>query len=351
MRWPRFVLSHAAQCLFAAPQNRVQRSVTATASPPKSADYRPVAIATLRKAANFTFDLYLLPEEKKRPKLYREKNVDCTPSDFDRLVSAGVTTLCIAADMLGAYREHLKRHVLNDESIPLGNRFALLKEAARKTFLEAMHNADTDGIAAIATDMGQQLASLLNRNDLLLGDMVGVMLHDYSTYTHMTHVSTYSVLLARQMGIADTQQLAEIGAGGLLHDIGKRFISSEILTKPGKLDADEWQLVRDHPRCGFSQLCMRNDLSWGALMMVYQHHERCGGGGYPVGSVGEEIHPWAKICSIADVFDAMTSRRSYHDAAARADVLRQLQEQAGAIFDKEMVQCWTAMVENSVRSN
>jgi HD-GYP domain-containing protein (c-di-GMP phosphodiesterase class II) len=172
------------------------------------------------------------------------------------------------------------------------------------------------------------------------------MLHDYSTFTHMTHVATYSIMLARKFGFHDPAELSEIAKGGLLHDVGKRFISIAILEKPERLDEKEMGVIREHPRCGFSELCLRNDISWGALMMIYQHHERCQGGGYPVGSVSDEIHPWAKICAIADVFDAMCSNRAYHGSTAAGEVIDYLQQQAGKGFDKEMVQCWSTMIES-----
>ncbi len=108
-------------------------------------------------------------------------------------------------------------------------------------------------------------------------------------------------------------------------------------------------MIRDHPRCGFAELCLREEMSWGALMMVYQHHERCNGNGYPVGSVDEEIHPWAKICAIADVFDAMTSDRSYHSRAAVGEVLKYFHRQAGHGFDKEMVECWNTMIAGTLQ--
>ncbi len=192
------------------------------------------------------------------------------------------------------------------------------------------------------------MALLLNRSELLLSDLVNVMLHDYSTYTHVTHVATYSVMLANRLGTTDVVDLTEIAKGGLLHDVGKRFVSIDILEKPGRLDTGEQRVIRDHPRLGFSELCLRKEMSWGALMMVYQHHERSNGSGYPVGSMNDEIHPWAKICAIADVFDAMTSDRSYHSGAAVADVLKYFTRQAGHGFDKDLVECWNMMIESTL---
>jgi HD-GYP domain-containing protein (c-di-GMP phosphodiesterase class II) len=307
----------------------------------------PVAVETLRTSDDLDFDLYFPPEGPHAAKLYRERSVPIDSNDFNRLLAQGVETLYIPAVMARAYREHLKRNVLNDESVPIGNRFKLLKEAARVTFYQALRSGDPGSITSIAQELGEQLAHLLNRNDLLLCDMVTVMLHDYSTYTHITHVATYSIILAVKLGITDARELTEIAKGGLLHDIGKRFISLDILEKPGRLDSGEQRLIRDHPRCGFSELCFREEMSWGALMMVYQHHERCDGTGYPVGFTGDEIHPWAKICAIADVFDAMSSDRSYQSGKPISEVCEYFSRQAGLAFDKDMVQCWNKMIKNT----
>jgi HD-GYP domain-containing protein (c-di-GMP phosphodiesterase class II) len=311
--------------------------------------FQPVAVESLRTAGSLDFDLYFPPDGPNAARLYRERKVPCTTADFERLLEAGVETLYVPAEMARTYRDYLKQQVLPNDSIPIASRYQMLKDAARLTFCQALRNGDSATVTAAADDLGGQLALLLNRSDLLLGDLVNVMLHDYSTFTHVTHVATYSVMLAVQLGTADLIELTEIAKGGLLHDIGKRFISIDILEKRGRLNNCEQRVIRDHPRCGFAELCFREEMSWGALMMVYQHHERCNGNGYPVGSTAEEIHPWAKICAIADVFDAMTSDRAYHSAAAVGEVLKYFHRQAGHGFDKEMVECWNTMIAGTLQ--
>jgi HD-GYP domain-containing protein (c-di-GMP phosphodiesterase class II) len=308
----------------------------------------PIAVETLRSATNLDFDLYFPPEGDRPAKLYRQQNVPCTSADFERLLEHGVQTLYIPTNTAKAYREHLKQNVLNDQRIPVGQRLQLLKDAARVTFNDALHSGDPDQITTIAHEFGEELTQLFHGNDYVLSDLVTLMLHDYSTFTHMTHVATYSIMLARELGFNNPAELSEIAKGGLLHDVGKRFISVRILEKPDRLDEKEMGVIREHPRCGFAELCLRNDISWGALMMVYQHHERCQGSGYPVGSVTDEIHPWARICAIADVFDAMRSNRAYHKSNAVGEVLAYLKKQAGSGFDQEMIQCWSTMIEGKV---
>ena len=308
-------------------------------------DLVPVAVETLRSGSDFDFDLYLPPEKNKPSKLYRRRSVPCSAQDFDRLLASGTQTLWIASDTAKSYLEHIKQHVLNDEAVPIGRRLQVLKDAAKVTFCQAMKTCDGATITNVAHDFSKDLTQLLTRQDFLLSDLVTVMLHDYSTYTHMIHVATYSVLLAKSLGDISENDLIEIAMGGLLHDIGKRMISVKILEKPGKLDDAEFEIIRDHPRFGFSELCFRPELSWGALLMIYQHHERMNGSGYPVGSIADEIHLWGKICAIADVYDAMTSKRSYHSAAGRREVLDYFQQQAGTAFDKEMVQCFHEIMQ------
>ena len=90
---------------------------------------------------------------------------------------------------------------------------------------------------------------------------------------------------------------------------------------------------------------MRKDFNWAQLMMVYQHHERVGGRGYPVGLGGDEIHQWAKMCMIADVFDALSSDRPYRKADPIGKVIHFLEHRTGTDFDKEMVLCLKSMIK------
>jgi HD-GYP domain-containing protein (c-di-GMP phosphodiesterase class II) len=90
---------------------------------------------------------------------------------------------------------------------------------------------------------------------------------------------------------------------------------------------------------------MRPEVSWGQLMMVYQHHERFNGGGYPVGLVGNEIHLWGRLCAVADVYDALTRDRPYRRGVDARQVLEYLDHESGRSFDEELTQCWIAILE------
>ena len=111
----------------------------------------------------------------------------------------------------------------------------------------------------------------------------------------MINVAAYCVLAAAAVGLSKKAELAEIAMGGLLHDIGKRFMPRHLLNKNTSFDEDEKRLIRTHPQKGYEELCRFENISFGQLMMVYQHHERIDGTGYPVRVTGAEMHLWAKI--------------------------------------------------------
>jgi HD-GYP domain-containing protein (c-di-GMP phosphodiesterase class II) len=160
-------------------------------------------------------------------------------------------------------------------------------------------------------------------------------------------VTVYCLLIAGQAGITDQGELAQIAGGALLHDIGKRHIPASVLNKSGRPTDEEWKLIREHPVSGFQELAERSDVSWGQLMMVYQHHEKLDGSGYPAGICGEEIHPWARICAVADVFDALTCQRPYRKAVPKADVCEHLSRHSGEWFEPELVTHWVHHVRNT----
>jgi HD-GYP domain-containing protein (c-di-GMP phosphodiesterase class II) len=121
-------------------------------------------------------------------------------------------------------------------------------------------------------------------------------------------------------------------------------VPRQIIDKPDKLSERERRIVQEHPCRGFQELSRRPDLTWAQLMIVYSHHERCDGRGYPVGLLRSEIHEYARICAIADVYEALCRDRPYRRASRRSDVLEYLDRQAGRAFDEEMTRCWIAAV-------
>ena len=201
-----------------------------------------------------------------------------------------------------------------------------------------------DHLVEHSQQLGRQLSGLLRDSRSLPADLFQVLRHDYYTFTHMTNVSSYAVLLAEGLGIRDPRELEEIAVEGLLHDVGKRLISPRILNKPAKLGDDEFDTMKTHPQIGYEELLGRDDISHSQLMMVYQHHEKIDGTGYPVRITGEEMHRWSRMCAVVDMFDAMTCERPYRKALGVGYVLDFMKQKAGSHLDKEMMECWIKLM-------
>ncbi len=305
----------------------------------------PVAVGVLVPTDDLQFSLYYCPRAGSA-RLLLARHHPLTSEHIDALVERGVETLYIATEEADGFGAFLLEHVIKDEQRAPAERLAAVREAMKGVFSEALRRGHVGEITQATGSYGSHLVGILTSCDVLFTDLVGVMTHDYSTFTHATNVAANCLLLARSFGIAGQQDLLSLTQGALLHDLGKRFIGKGILQKKGPLTSAERAAIQLHPTRGFETLCLCPDgiLGWDPLMMVYQHHERWDGSGYPVGLVGTEIHPWARICAIADVFDALTHERAYHGTFQHDKVLDYLDREAGQGFDKELVQCWISVV-------
>ncbi len=177
--------------------------------------------------------------------------------------------------------------------------------------------------------------------DFLSGDpdsfkkLLRITYHDYYTYTHSVNVGIYSTILASRLGF-DAETMKRLAFGFFLHDLGKVHIPLGILNKNGKLSDDEWKAMKAHPYQGYKILKDLDILTEEAKVIVLEHHEKFDGKGYPRGLTGKEIHPYAKICAIADVFDALTTKRSYKAAIDTFEALKIMKETMLHQFDREM---------------
>ncbi len=153
--------------------------------------------------------------------------------------------------------------------------------------------------------------------------------------THQKRVSQLACTIAKEMGLP-AWQIDGIRVAGLLHDIGKVTVPTEILSKPGKLSAMEFSLIKDHPRAGF-EILKNVHFDWPVARIVAQHHERLDGSGYPHGLSGADILLEARILAVADVVEAMCTDRPYRPALKMEQALAELDRGDGTLYDPEVV--------------
>ncbi|HEV8141539.1 MAG TPA: HD domain-containing phosphohydrolase [Methylomirabilota bacterium] len=159
---------------------------------------------------------------------------------------------------------------------------------------------------------------------------------DVGTESHSRRVHGYSLALAREHGVTE-DQLTDLAHGVLLHDIGKIGIPDAILLKPGGLTPEEWRVMRTHPEIG-KRLIEKIPFLRGAIPVVWCHHEKWDGSGYPRGLAGDGIPLHARIFSVVDAFDAMTFDRPYSKAIPFDAAIAEIKRCAGAHFDPRVVE-------------
>jgi cyclic di-GMP phosphodiesterase len=246
---------------------------------------------------------------------------------------------------LGAYDYLIKP--LHLEEVTLATQSALEK---RRLVIENRHYQEEleAKVAERTSKLRDALAELeLNYDHTLEALVAALDAREHETGNHSKRVAQYTILLSESMGIPDMDRL-EIYRGAFLHDIGKIGVSDSILLKPGKLTPEEWEEMRRHPSIGYNILKQIGFLG-GAIKTVFSHHERFDGQGYPKGLRGEEIPLGARVFSVADAFDTMTTDRPYRKAliyqAAQDEILRC----SGSQFDPKVVEAFLKITERDWR--
>jgi len=168
-------------------------------------------------------------------------------------------------------------------------------------------------------------------------------LRDRETEEHTQRVTELTLRLALAMGI-DDEQLVHIRRGTLLHDVGKMAIPDAILFKPGALTDEELEQFQQHPILGY-QLLLPISFLQPALDIVYCHHERWDGSGYPRGLKGEDIPLSARIFAVVDVWDALVSERPFRRSTPKDEAIASMKDQAGKKFDPQVVEAFLKIIQ------
>src|SRR5678816_1019859 len=159
---------------------------------------------------------------------------------------------------------------------------------------------------------------------------------DQITHGHIRRVQSYAVALAKHLGVTDQSLIKAIEAAAPLHDMGKLAVPEYILNKPGKLTSAEFEKMKLHATVG-ADILSAIEFPYPVVPIVRHHHESWDGSGYPAGLKGTDIPVGARILSVVDCFDALTSDRPYRPRLSDADALRILSERRGSMYDPLVV--------------
>ena len=192
------------------------------------------------------------------------------------------------------------------------------------------------------------LHELANANEeTLLGLVAALDLREHNTRLHSQRVREYTELIAKQFDINEKTR-REIGFGALLHDVGKIAVPDQILLKPGKLTEQEWGEMRKHPEAGY-RIVKRIGFLKNAAEIVYAHHEKFDGGGYPRGLKGNDIPLEARMFMVVDVYDALTSKRPYRSPMTYEEAAAEIRSLSGSHFDPVVVDKFLAIAPEQLQ--
>lgn len=267
-----------------------------------------------------------------RPKLSSDRAL----MKFQRILILGFFGLLL---LFFYFQRNLTRRMVS----PLEELIRMVQTlTGRKTFV-SLRSAEEDEIELIKTYMLQLQESIHDRDMKLRRHLFSVMdvlidlleIKDSYTASHSKEVRKYSIAISQTMGLPE-QEVRDIAFAATLHDIGKIGVSHTILNKPGKLTLQEFAVIKQHPVVADEVLKNIEELDY-IRKIIRHHHEKYDGSGYPDKLMGEEIPLAARIVSVADAFDAMTSDRPYRKALSFSDAIAILMEEKGRQFDPQVV--------------
>jgi HD-GYP domain-containing protein (c-di-GMP phosphodiesterase class II) len=256
---------------------------------------------------------------------------------IDRLQFYGTEHLYVRVEDAAFYSQMLRSRL--DDLVHNPNVEASVKaKAVQAACRDVMRRAFDDPRGPFikqACDVIVPTVDLIVNNEEATKYLVRLTAFDHATYVHSTNVGIFGVALARLLfGQDRSHDMHNLGTGFFLHDLGKCRIPIEIINKPGQLTPEERQLVNGHVEEGFNILSENGIITDEARTITLQHHERDNGTGYPHGKMGSDIHPYARICRIADIYEALTAERPYHQRRTTFEALKIMKEQEVADDDQ-----------------
>ena len=181
-----------------------------------------------------------------------------------------------------------------------------------------------------------EMVAIIMEKDFTASSLITILSFDYYTHTHSLNVSAYSICVGKEMGFSRAA-LEELGMAALLHDIGKTKIDPMIINKNGTLSEIEFIEVQNHPYYSWLITKKIGITNKNILLGIRNHHEKVDGTGYPDKLHNKEIHDYAKIIGICDVFDALTTNKSYKDSTSTFDTLVMMKKEMSSHLDRNII--------------
>ncbi len=291
-----------------------------------------IRLNSLHAKAPIPFDLFVLINNKQ---IHYLRAGDCLDqSKLDRFENKAPDSFFVKIEDRPQFKKYIHQKLNSNELSPL-EKATMLRESSLTLVEELYESPDIRRALDESKEIIHQFVDLMAAAPEAMSNLIGLSSHDFYTYTHSLDVGVYCLGLARVLGFT-REELIEMGQGALFHDIGKRQVSINIITKDGPLDEVEWIQMQKHPQYGLVILD-EHKASEAIKACSFEHHESVSGNGYPQQLQAHEIHPMAKIVALADTFDALTTQRSYNKPMKPSVALDFMKTKLAGRYDEEMM--------------
>ena len=300
--------------------------------------YRKINLEFLNKNGDDAFDIFYKTRSYGTIKYVRFAT--SKPEHYEkvvRLLESGdpLEDFYIQEDDLFKYYRHATttlRKIVANPKISFEQKARKVYDVSKNIMKEFFENNASEKILRTSDEVMEIMEECFQDYDIGFYGISKITNKDYYTYTHSVNVGLYCMTYGVKINMKH-DEIRTLGLGGMLHDVGKSKISAGILNKKGLLTPQEYQIVKNHAPLGGQILDEMNCYAHSVVNMATQHHEKYKGGGYPNGIVGKEISYFARICKVMDVYDALTTRRSYKKAMNPFDTLTLMKKQMFDEFD------------------
>ncbi len=302
-------------------------------------DYLPVNSNSLRTDTKIGCDLYLLVKTStdSRYILYCRGDAVFDNNKRENLLEKNISRLFIKKEDQKKYYEYLENNfqdIIADTRISSDEKAKIVHSAATNLIKDLFNNPRTGNIERTKT-FAFNMVDYILKEGKAAHNLLNILVHEYYTYTHSVNVAAVGTLFAQSIGLGENE-LKSFCSGILLHDVGKTRISTDILNKEGKLTKEEYEEVKKHPEMGVEILKETGNGFTDEYIITLQHHENADGSGYPYGLKNNEVQLCSKIAHVIDVYDALTTDRSYAKAIRPFAALDEMRENMLNCFDKEV---------------
>ena len=306
--------------------------------------YKAIDKRLITEGSQIDFNLFLPNETKSAMSLFLQS--DTAVDGNAKVKLREIESVYVSEEDEAKYKAYVEKHlqsIARNSDIPTEQKARLVYEKASESIDAMFKNPESLENVKNAQPIVDNFIDIILRDNCAVESLMKITAHDYYTHTHSINVSIYTLSLGAYLGI-EGKDLEVLGMAAILHDLGKSKIDYEIINKNGKLTDEEFTQMKHHPAFGHEIALKLNITDERVLTGIRHHHEKIEGGGYPDNLVGEQISQFARIIGVCDVFDALSTKRSYKDPMSSFESLLLMKQQMKGHLDMSMVDAFIRML-------